>query len=303
MSCHPATRTLAADQVPGPSAGGLASRATGRNDAWGGRRLFWYVYYGVTLGITLGVVLAASGAPSRQRAVATAALLAMAVWYGALGRRVTQDASAGARRETTYLLVLFGLYVVAEAQTGSSTFILLATCPQCYFASSSFRRADAFAVAFNVVAPIAAVFTVTGHGRGDTVAELTAIAALGVAFSIVFGHWISAIIDQSIERADLIERLESAQAELAAANREAGVLAERQRLASEIHDTIAQGFASIVMLIQAAEPEIGRDEQAARRYLAIAARTARENLAEARTLVAALTPAHLASGSLDDALR
>jgi signal transduction histidine kinase len=271
--------------------------------AWETGNRFWYAYYAVGLAVTLGVVLAAPGTAAREKALATAALLVMACWYVAVGRRVTTDAQVGARRENLYLAVLLALFVLAETQTGAVTFILIAMCPQCFFAATSFRRAVAFVVAFNLVAPIVAAFTLTGHDRGQVLPELVGIAVLGLAFSVVFGGWINGIIDQSQERAQLIEQLESAQAELAAANREAGVLAERQRLASEIHDTLAQGFTSIVMLIQAAEPEIERDAAAARRYLDMALRTSRENLAEARALVAALTPAHLESGSLGDALR
>jgi signal transduction histidine kinase len=76
------------------------------------------------------------------------------------------------------------------------------------------------------------------------------------------------------------------------------VLAERERLARDIHDTIAQGFTGITMLVQAAEAELGPN-----RYLELVARTARENLAETRGLVAALAPPALAEGSLVEALR
>jgi signal transduction histidine kinase len=272
-------------------------------NAWDKGNSFWYAYYGVSLAVTIGIMLASPGVPGRQQATATAALLAMAGWYTAVGRRVSMDPDTGARRENVYLGVLLALFVVADTQTGASTFILLAACPQCFFVASSFRRAVVFVVAFNLVEPVVAAFTVTGHARGQLLPELDGIAALGIAFSVVFGGWINGIIDQSRERGDLIEQLESTQAELAEANREAGVLAERQRLASEIHDTIAQGLTSIMMLIQAAEPEIGYDEAAARRYLDVALATSRENLAEARAMVAALTPAHLESGSLDEALR
>lgn len=272
-------------------------------DTWEDGSPFWHAYYGVSLAVTIGIVLASTGAPMRERGIATAALLAMACWYAAVGRRVTSDPDVGVRRENVYLAVLLALFVLADSQTGASAFILIGLCPQCFFAATSFRRAAAFVVAFNLVSPVVAAFTVTGHSRGGLLPELTGVAALGIAFSLVFGSWVNSIIDQSRERAALIEQLKSAQAELAAANREAGVLAERQRLASEIHDTIAQGFTSIVMLIQAAEPEIGRDTAAARRYLDMAVATSRENLAEARALVAALTPAHLESGSLGDALR
>src|SRR5262249_44878023 len=117
-----------------------------------------------------------------------------------------------------------------------------------------------------------------------------------------FGTWIVRIIDQSMERAELIKRLDAAQAELAEVSRRAGTLAERQRLAGEIHDTLAQGLTSIVMLLQAADAEIGTDPPEARRLVRLAPQTAGEGLAEARAMVAALTPAHLEAGPLDEAL-
>ena len=70
--------------------------------------------------------------------------------------------------------------------------------------------------------------------------------------------WVFRIIDQSYERASLISELGQTRAELAQANRKAGVLAERQRLSGEIHDTVAQGFTSIIMLLQAADADVGR---------------------------------------------
>ena len=48
---------------------------------------------------------------------------------------------------------------------------------------------------------------------------------------------------ESATLAELVERLETAQADLAAAEHERGVLAERARFAREIHDTLAQGLA------------------------------------------------------------
>jgi signal transduction histidine kinase len=111
------------------------------------------------------------------------------------------------------------------------------------------------------------------------------------------------IIAQSYDRASLISELGRTRDELAQANRKAGVLAERQRLSGEIHDTVAQGFTSIIMLIQAADADVGREPATARQHLALALQTARENLAEARALVAALAPAGLEPGALDGALR
>jgi signal transduction histidine kinase len=124
-----------------------------------------------------------------------------------------------------------------------------------------------------------------------------------VAFSRVYTSWMVRVIEQSLERAALIEQLESTRAELAAAHHEAGILSERQRLAGEIHDTLAQGFTSIVTLIQAAEAGLDAEASGPRRHLDLALSAARENHAEARTLVTVLSPAALGSGNLGDALR
>ena len=129
-------------------------------------------------------------------------------------------------------------------------------------------------------------------------------ATFGIGLSYAYGSFVDRIIEQSRERAELIRALEATRAELAAANRESGTLAERQRLAGEIHDTLAQGFSSIIVLLQAAEAGLAdAAPPAARRQLALAGQTARENLAEARALIGALAPAQLASGNLPGALR
>ncbi|HXV93180.1 MAG TPA: sensor histidine kinase, partial [Pseudonocardia sp.] len=73
--------------------------------------------------------------------------------------------------------------------------------------------------------------------------------------------------------------------------------------AREIHDTLAQGFTSIVTLLQAAQAELDADPPAARRHLDLAVRTARENLTEARGLVSAAVPGALEAATLADAVR
>ena len=87
------------------------------------------------------------------------------------------------------------------------------------------------------------------------------------------------------------------------AGRQTGVLRERQRMAHEIHDTLAQGFTSIVMNLEAAEGAMppGADDRA-RLHLDQARLTARESLTEARRLVWALRPEALENVSLPEAL-
>jgi signal transduction histidine kinase len=125
---------------------------------------------------------------------------------------------------------------------------------------------------------------------------------VSVVFGSLFAIWITRIIEQSYERRQLIEQLEATRSELAAAEREGGRLAERQRLARDIHDTLAQGYVSIVLQLQAAEAELPADAAEARAHLELARRTASDNLAEARRLVWDLRPAALSTAPLGEAL-
>jgi signal transduction histidine kinase len=90
-------------------------------------------------------------------------------------------------------------------------------------------------------------------------------------------------------------------AQLVTQAREAGVLDERQRMAGEIHDTLAQGLIGIVAQLAAAGQ--ARDCPAEwQRHLDTAAQLARDSLTEARRSVQALRPAPLESARLADAL-
>ncbi|GAA4995414.1 sensor histidine kinase [Kitasatospora paranensis] len=89
-------------------------------------------------------------------------------------------------------------------------------------------------------------------------------------------------------------------AQLVQQAREAGATDERQRMAREIHDTVAQGLAGIVTQLQAAQHTA---QPAARgRHLENAAALARESLVEARRAVAALGPRQLLDAELPAAL-
>lgn len=90
-------------------------------------------------------------------------------------------------------------------------------------------------------------------------------------------------------------------AQLLVQAREAGVLDERQRMAREIHDTLAQGLAGILTQLQAAEQTLG-GSPAARRHVANAMHLARESLTEARRTVHAVEPAVLAEARLPEAI-
>jgi signal transduction histidine kinase len=72
--------------------------------------------------------------------------------------------------------------------------------------------------------------------------------------------------------------------------RRKGILEERNRLARDIHDNLAQGFAAILMQLQAAQREDATLTPAVARSVETAVELARTHLTEARRSVGALRP-------------
>lgn len=131
-------------------------------------------------------------------------------------------------------------------------------------------------------------------------------AFLGPAISAVFAigayRGIQRVHRESERRRELIVELNATRAELSASQHQAGALAERERLAREIHDTLAQGLSSIQLLLTAAEQRLPRDAQRSATYIEQARLAAKHNLDEARRFVQALTPPDLVGQTLPAAL-
>ena len=89
---------------------------------------------------------------------------------------------------------------------------------------------------------------------------------------------------------------------LAASNRRTGVLEERERIAREIHDTVAQGLSSTGMLLRAADRCWDSEPERARELVRQAAVSVRDNLDEARAFVQGRGPVRLDAETLPDAL-
>ena len=135
-----------------------------------------------------------------------------------------------------------------------------------------------------------------GFGIGVVVGPL-----LGAGVAILIGLGYRALVREAHEREDLLAELLRTRERLAATEREQGALAERARLAREIHDTVAQGLSSIQMLLHAAERDAEADGPGVR-YLRLARETAAESLAETRGIIRELAPPALDDG-LPAALR
>jgi signal transduction histidine kinase len=102
--------------------------------------------------------------------------------------------------------------------------------------------------------------------------------------------WRRALTEAMARQATLaLHQSRMAEQTLVEARRQA-VLEERNRLARDIHDTLAQGFAAILMQLQAAQRAAGALPASAARSLEAALELARTHMVEARRSVGALRP-------------
>ena len=105
------------------------------------------------------------------------------------------------------------------------------------------------------------------------------------------GVVISSIIRDITER----RRLEQA-------SRQAAVLRERNRLAREVHDSLAQGLTSIVLQLEGAEDVLTKDSQEAQKHIVRARTLARSSLEETRRSLVAMHAPILHETSLPDTI-
>ncbi|WP_338682909.1 sensor histidine kinase [Streptomyces acidiscabies] len=266
-------------------------------DVWDGPFRLWDVYFALVWLVTLVSVLAADRPGWPVRALVVALLVPLVPWYALAGRPLLTGADGRALPFLAGEMVLFLPSAVLVGETRLMTFVLV---PHCYMLLR-LRLALAVVTVLNVV-PVAGWILLWRPGRQQlVVTSLSAVVSL--LFSVAVGSWIVRIIEQSAGRAELIAELDASRHEVARLSSAHGALAERERMAREIHDTLAQGFTSLLMLIQAVEAELDADPARARRHLRLMDETARRNLAEARALVAGGAPADLDGTTLPDALR
>ncbi|WP_175935708.1 sensor histidine kinase [Corynebacterium sp. Marseille-P4321] len=125
--------------------------------------------------------------------------------------------------------------------------------------------------------------TVPQSGPGGLIGPV-----IGTVLAVGVVHAHQALRAEAEYYRQLAADLEAAQMELAAAEHSAGAAQERARLSREVHDTMAQGLSSIVLLGRALDKQLaGLDAAApARDTLSTIRETAADNLAEARRFVA-----------------
>ena len=126
----------------------------------------------------------------------------------------------------------------------------------------------------------------------------------GAIFAVVMGMAYRALYTEGVNQRRALIELRATRAALAQEQHRAGTLSERTRLAREIHDTLAQGFSSIVLVSRAASAALAAgDTAAAAERLETIGATAAENLAEARDFVRDLSGGETGAQGLAGRLR
>ncbi len=242
--------------------------------------------------LVLAIARATLGPPPRLAAVVAVAIVVGAI-YGA------GPAIAAIRRSTAvatgWLALLMAAWMALLALTPDGIWLAFPL----FFVQLHLLPARWALVAVSATAVVA----IAGFGwHQGALAPGTVIGPLlGAAVAVATALGYQTLYRESERRRQLVEELTAMRTDLTAAEHAAGVLAERERLAREIHDTLAQGLSSIQLLLTAAERAMPADAQAAD-HVRLARRTAQDNLMEARRFVLALTPPALDGDPLPTAL-
>jgi signal transduction histidine kinase len=262
----------------------------GRVDRMTGNR-WWHVLFGVTM-LFLAAIAARSERFDGPNALGVYTCLGLLVIaYATLGRRALNDR----RFTTSFAVILIILSALSVSFNPSMATIQAIAFPLIWFTIDDTRRA----IVGNVVLALAvgAGFLVSLGTDAEVIREAVTIESVSLVGSLALGLWFTRVATLSIERQRLIDELTATQDQIALLHRDAGITSERERLAREIHDTVAQSLTGMVMLAQQARRNLDSgDLDAIGDELATLESSARDALVETRSLVAAGAPVELGAG-------
>ena len=246
------------------------------------------------------IIMLTAGLTGGELGIALVLVGVLAGAYAFIGRPAIRTRERLPRH--VYRIVLVVVVSALVYLQPEASFLLFIAFPQIWVLSETIREGAFYTIL--IILGLVMAEMIRSQWSREVFLDNLPWWSISVMVSLVFGAWVSKIIDESGQRAELIDTLQRTRAELAEANHAAGVVAERERLALEIHDTLAQGFTGIITLAGAAQSLVARGEldQAVGRIATIED-IARDNLGEARALVAAFSPLGLDDSTLIEALR
>lgn len=258
------------------------------------RSLDHLAHSALALIVVAGLVRAAAyGGPLCRDIVVLSTLLALV--YG--GGLATGDRWGTAARRTwvAALVTLWTALVLRAPVTLTDAYVWAAIPLACAALRALDRRAASLAVGVVTVSLVGQLV----RGSGDFTPELLVPVAAVWGTVALYGT----LQQEAHRRRLLVEELRATREELAQQQRQAGVLTERERIARDLHDTLAQELAGGVMLLQAAERDWQERPDVALTRVRAAADGLHANLAETRRIISDLTPSAVAEAGLAGALR
>ncbi|MDX3697618.1 sensor histidine kinase [Streptomyces europaeiscabiei] len=194
------------------------------------------------------------------------------------------------------LLALWGLLLFVVPAALVSAFVWCALPLACAAQRVLGRRSATAALALITLLLVTALVGVDGRFVIDTV--LVPVVAVWGTVALYRAQQRDAEA-----RRRLVEELRDTRDLVARQQRRAGVLAERTRIARDLHDTLAQELAGGLMLLQAAERDWEHRPDVARTRVRAVADGLSTNLTETRRMIKDLTPSTVAETGLEGALR
>ena len=256
----------------------------------------WWDIAVVSAAAILCVLLGVNGAEGGELFGAVAVTAAFVVAWFVLGR----GAAEGGSRATVGAALVIVLSGVGTAISPGMATIQVIAFPLLWYYAGTLRSAIVTNTMLAVAVGVG--YTIALGATASVLLEATVIESISLAGSIALGLWITGISVESEYRERLLVQLRETQAQLAAVSHDAGAMGERERLAREIHDTIAQDLTGLVLLAQRTRRELQSGSPTVGETLDLLEDSARSALAETRSLVAASAPVGLAEGGIRAAL-
>lgn len=260
---------------------------------------FWHMLFGVLWGVCTMVVFI-EPAPPRGRGVTVGLLLAMLAVYLLVGLPTLRTTSR--RLAAVYLPLVWGCVIAIEyLDNGAETWILyFVLFPHTWMLLPT---AGAVAVSAAALSGVAVARYAQADGSAAAIQSLVVSTSIAVGLSLTLGILVRHLLQQAQRRQVALDELRCTQAALVTSERQRGIQDERERLSRDIHDTLAQGFTSVITLVRAADAALARDDiETARERLALLESTAVDSLSESRLIIADMTPSHLQARTLVEAL-
>lgn len=213
----------------------------------------------------------------------TCVLLLLGSWYG-IGVFLGQETFRHHPLLTQgYLAIGWGLWWEVVQLHWLSWFLLFGLCTQLYVLSPGLWKLPGL-----LVLTALSVRQILLEAGANSVLVLVLLSFAGMGLLLAWN--LESLHEQNRKKDRLVAQLEATRNALAAASQQAGAAQERERLADDIHDTLAQGFSSILMHAEAAERALLSEAGRSRDHLDQIRQIARENLTQARRLLWALQP-------------